>query len=168
MLIYHQRNDVFHCTFRILSILKLLTNKKIEIDRLKIIDFYFVFPHLISNITLPRAKGNVLIKKRAQTLNIPYENLPSNKILFSEMGDFQSQALDILRSKEIIYFDEHRWLSVGKNFEDKEIIDLINANGFTSNEFFIALVGVLSQCNLHGKNGLKSRTGLMEYRYDAI
>lgn len=168
MLIYHQRNDVFHCMFRILSILKLLEGRKVEIDRLKIMDFYLVFPHLISNITLPRARGSSVIKKKAQTLDIPYENLPSNKILFSEMGDFQLQALDILRSKEIVDFDESGWLTVGDNFQDNSIKILVTDNGFTSKEFFEVLVNVLSQCSLHGPNGLKSRTGLMEYRYDAV
>ena len=168
MLIYHQRNDVFHCMFRIPSIIQLLETKKIEIDRLKIMDFYFIFPHLISNVTLPRAKGNSAIKKEAQTLNAPYENLPSNKILFSEMGDFQLQALDILRSKEIVEFCESGWLCVGRHFEDEAIENLVNDNGFTSNGFFTVLVSVLSRCDLHGENGLKSRSGLMEYRYDAV
>jgi hypothetical protein len=50
MLIYHQRNDIFHCAFRLLSILSLTDKNNIELARLKIIDFYIVFPHLVGNI----------------------------------------------------------------------------------------------------------------------
>ncbi len=168
MLIYHQRNDVFHCMFRILSIIHLLDGKKIEVDRLKIIDFFFVFPHLISEVKLPRAKGSVGLKKEAKTFTVPYENLPSNKILFSEMGDFQLQALDILRSKEIIEFLGGGWLTVGSSFYNETIKTLVADNKLTSRFFYNELVKVLFGCTLHGNNGLKSKTGLMEYRYDAI
>ena len=168
MLIYHQRNDVFHCMFRLLSILHLLDEKKIEIDRLKIIDFFFVFPHLIADTPLPRAKGSAAIKKEACSLAVPYENLPSSKILFSEMGDFQLQALDILRSKEIVSFFDDGWLTIGSTFESESITKLVSGNSFTSNEFYKSLETILCGYKMHGSNGLKSKTGLMEYRYDAV
>lgn len=168
MLIYHQRNDIFHCMFRMLSILKLIEDKSIEIDRIKIIDFYFVFPHLIKNTPLPRIKGSSFVKKEAGKLDIPYENLPSNKILFSEMGDFQLQALDILRAKRIVDFVDSGWLCASDEFSSDSIQLLVQENRFTSKDFYSEIVSVLSQCKLHGPNGLKSKTGLMEYRYDAV
>ena len=168
MLIYHQRNDVFHCVFRFLSILKLSENSKIELDRLKIVDFYFVFPHLLTNTTLPRVAGSSKIKKRAQTLSVPYENLPSRKILFSEMGDFQSQALDILRAKQLLNVDESNNVSLGSSFHSPEIITFLNESTYASSDFYKNVVQVLLKCNLYGPNGLKSKTGLMEYRYDAV
>ncbi|MFL0808159.1 MAG: hypothetical protein K6L60_12820 [Oceanobacter sp.] len=154
--------------FRILSILQLLDSKKVEIDRLKIMDFYFVFPHLLTTSSLPRIKGSAEVKREAQKLDTPYENLPATKILFSEMGDFQLQALDILRSKGIVDFDETGWLTLGECFSEDSIHSLVSDNRFTSKKFFRILVSVLAQCKLHGLNGLKDRTGLMEYRYDAI
>ncbi|MBO7922589.1 hypothetical protein J5X92_10200 [Alteromonas sp. K632G] len=167
MIIYHHRNDVFNCIFRFLSIFSILDREKIEFERLKIIDFYFAFPHLLATTTIPRAAGSSKLKKFAQTLSIPYENFPSNRILFSEMGDFQSQALDILRSKEILILDDG-WLSVGEVFFREEVMRLVNDSRFTSNPVFKTLVTVFMTCNLHGANGLKSKTGLMEYRYDAV
>lgn len=145
-----------------------MDSKRIEIDRLKIADFYFVFPHLISSVSLPRAKGSSALRKEAKAFDVPYENLPSIKILFSEMGDFQLQALDILRAKEIVNLSESGWLSVGQSFEEKAILSLVTDNSFSSKEFYRMLIRVLSQCDLHGANGLKKKTGLMEYRYDAI
>lgn len=167
MIIYHHRNDVFHCIFRFLSIFSMLDRNKIEFERLKIIDFYFAFPHLLASTTIPRTAGSSKIKKFAQTLSIPYENFPSNRILFSEMGDFQSQALDILRSKEILILEDG-WLSVGGIFRREEVMQLVANSRFKSAKIFGTLVRVFMTCNLHGENGLKSKTGLMEYRYDAV
>lgn len=167
MIIYHHRNDVFNCIFRFVSIFHLLDGEKIEFERLKIIDFYFAFPHLLVSTTIPRTSGSSKIKKFAQTLSIPYENLPSNRILFSEMGDFQSQALDILRSNEVLILEDG-WLSVGEAFRREEIMQLFTSSRFTSSQMFKMLVTVFMACNLHGANGLKSKTGLMEYRYDAV
>lgn len=167
MIIYHHRNDVFHCIFRFLSIFSILDGKKIEYERLKIIDFYFAFPHLLASTTIPRSAGSSKIKKFAQTLSTPYENFPSNRILFSEIGDFQSQALDILRSKEILILDDG-WLNIGEVFFREDIMRLVGDSRFTSTPIFKTLVTVFIACNLHGENGLKNKTGLMEYRYDAV
>jgi len=168
MLIYHQRNDVFHCTFRILSILSIIEGNDIEFSRLKIIDFYIVFPHLINTISFPRAKGLSKIKKAVQTFPIPYENLPSKKMLFSEMGDFQLQAVDILKSKNILEISDDSMISKGSNFFDTSVQDLIKDNRITSQGFNKNFIRILMDCSLYGDKGLKSRTGLMEYRYDAV
>jgi hypothetical protein len=168
MLIYHQRNDVYHCTFRILSIFSMTDKNDIEFARLKIIDFYIVFPHLISTISFPKVKGISKIKKEVQTFTIPYENLPSARMLFSEMGDFQLQAIDILKTKKILEITEEGIISKGEYFASEAIQNLIIENNITSNRFYKDFIEVLMECPFYGDSGLKKRTGLMEYRYDAI
>lgn len=168
MLIYHQRNDIFHCTFRILSILSMIESNDIEFSRLKIIDFYIVFPHLISTISFPRARGVSKIKKTVQTFIVPYENLPSRRMLFSEMGDFQLQAIDILKSKNILGVYQDSIISKGECFFDEAIQNLINNNRITSENFNQDFIRVLMDLPLYGDKGIKRRTGLMEYRYDAV
>lgn len=168
MLIYHQRNDIYHCTFRLLSILNIIGANDIEFARLKIIDFYIVFPHLISSIGFPKAKGISKIKKQVQTFTIPYENLPSARMLFSEMGDFQLQAIDILKAKRIVDVTEEGIISKGEYFTSEEIQNLIIENNITSKQFYKDFIEVLMECPFYGDNGLKKRTGLMEYRYDAV
>lgn len=48
-MIYHPRNDIYHCCFRIVSILSLSNLSSIELDKLKIIDFYLVFPIFLTD-----------------------------------------------------------------------------------------------------------------------
>ncbi|PPK74964.1 hypothetical protein B0F87_107207 [Methylobacter tundripaludum] len=168
MLIYHQRNDVYHCTFRLLSIFNMINTNDIEFARLKIIDFYIVFPHLISTISLPRAKGISKIKKEVQTLPVPYEKLPSSRMLFSEMGDIQLQAIDILKAKKILEVTEEGVISKGKYFSSEAVQSLVIENNITSKWFYKDFIKILIECPFYGENGLKKRTGLMEYRYDAV
>lgn len=167
MIIYHHKNDVFHCIYRILSIFEMLDSKKIEVGKLKIIDFYLTFPHLLVEVRMPNSTDGRTLKKFAKNLENPYENFPNSKILFSEMGDFQSQAIDILRSKDILTTKDE-WIGIGESFNHEGIVKLTAKNSYTSIQIFKILVEVFSNCELNGKNGLKNRTSLMEFRYDAV
>jgi hypothetical protein len=167
MLIYHPKNDIFHCTFRLLSVLSLIDKNDIELPRLKIIDFYIVFPHLIKDISFPKMEGSGKIKKQAQTFAIPYESLPSSRMLFSEMGDFQLRAIEILKAKNILETLDGV-ISKGENFSSSIVLDLVKENSITSNIFYKDFIKIILECQLYGDNGLKKRTGLMEYRYDAV
>ena len=44
MIIYNPAFDIYHCVYRMISILSNLVNEKIEVDKLRILDFYMVFP----------------------------------------------------------------------------------------------------------------------------
>jgi hypothetical protein len=167
MLIYHPRNDTYNCVLRVLSILKNLDAQSIEFIRLRAIDFYYVFPHLISDISFPKGNQYSFLKKQAKTLPNPYEKLPDNKRLFSELGDFQIQALHILKAKNVLTEEDgHIFRSV--NFENSSIQNLFINNSYVSEEFYKNVVKFLNGIELYGDSGLKKRTGLLEYRYDSI
>ena len=55
MIIYHPANDVNHCSYRILNILYATNNNKLHCDMLKIVNFYYVYPHLLKRMkSFPR------------------------------------------------------------------------------------------------------------------
>lgn len=168
VLIYHQHHDTYHCIIRMLSTLSILDGKSIEFPKLRIIDFYFVFPHLIADIQLPRIKGIAKLKKASKSFSMPYEILPDKKRLFSEMGDFQIQAIHILRAKQIIRESEYGKIFSDIHFANEKIDMLLAESRYLQNDFYSELVETFQEIPLLGKNGLKKRTGLMEYRYDAI
>jgi hypothetical protein len=89
-------------------------------------------------------------------------------MLFSEMGDFQLRAIDILKAKNILEITEEGMISKGENFSNSIIASLVEENYITSNTFYKEFIKIIMLCPLYGENGLKKRTGLMEYRYDAI
>lgn len=168
MLIYHPHHDIYHCIHRIISILSIIENNHLEFSKLRIIDFYFVFPHLVSEIAFPRMKGIAGLKNKSKELNKPYEILPEKRRLFSELGDFQIQAIHILKAKKIIFEDNIGCVHIDEEFYNNNIQTLISNSKYTSDKYFIDLVTILSGIQMLGVKGLKKRTGLMEYRYDAV
>jgi hypothetical protein len=166
MLIYHPKNDIYNCIYRFIAIAKLTNLNSVEVNRLRIFDFFFLFPHLANDIAYPRLKGVSEIKKLSKKFDEPYENLPDKKRLFSGISDYHIQAIQILCAKGIFSLNEDV-VSLGENFNDPSIQKLLVGNRYTTDCFFGKFVNLLKEVELTGENGLKSRTGLMEYRYDA-
>lgn len=165
MLTYHPKNDIYHCIYRILAIIKISQGEPIEIEKLKLLDFYFLFPHLIKEVTIPKDNTYAYIKKEIRQIPLPYETMPDKRRLYSELVMFQNRAIDILKSKKIVK-EESNSLIADKNFRSKEILTLSKNNKFIENDFYKNLVYCFQEIPLLGENGLKKRTDLLEYRYD--
>lgn len=167
MIIYHPRNDIYHCMFRFITIANIQDLEEFDFTRLRIYDLYFLFPHFVREIVFPRMKGVAALINRAAQFYEPYESLPDKKRLFSEMGDYHIQALQVLLAKDV-FKETSGKLSIGPAFQSKSVAKLLSENQYISNNFYGDLLRTLNQIRLSGDSGLKKRTGLMEYRYDAI
>lgn len=148
--------------------MSILGEREIEFAKLRLIDFYFVFPHLLADIKLPQLENAGRLKKLSKALPTPYEKLPDKKRIFSEMGDFQIQAAHILKAKKILNMSDELRVRKGDNFTNDSISKLAIENSYLSNQFYSFLVEIFYHAELSGEAGLKKRTELMEYRYDAI
>ena len=164
-MIYHPKNDLYHCCFRLLSIIS-FCEKNISIDKIRIIDFYLVFPNFVEEITLPRKNGNTKLKNKYAKMPPPFEIMPNKKILFSELKDFQYSAISLLRAKSLIELKER---TISKTPDYKSLPDkFFKENNILNDETQVQLIKCLYSIELAGTQGLKQRTGLMEYRYDSV
>ena len=163
MLVYHPAFDIYNCAFRMLQLLSMMEESEIELDKLRIWDFYLTFPNEARQIKFP--KDLIVLKKIFKNKpDNPYEDLIDPKRIAERMKPYQLSALrylasyglvdSLLFSKNIIKRTEKELPSElqGKlseiNTEKENIIKLVK--GFN----FLAL------------RGLKERTGLLEFRYD--
>ncbi len=164
-MIYHPKNDIYHCCFRLLSILK-NSSQPISIEKIRIIDFYLVYPNFVKEIALPRKSGNGKLKNQYAKMPPPFELMPNKKILFSELKDFQYSSISLLRAKSLIKLNE------GMISKAPEYLSLpaifFEENNILNDEIQVKLIQCLSSIDMLGDKGLKQRTGLMEYRYDSI
>lgn len=167
MIIYHPRNDIYHCVFRFIQIANMQDLQEFEFTRLRIYDLFFLFPHLIDEVKFPRAKGVVAIKKQAICIPAPYESLPDKKRLFSGMSDYHIQAIQILLANRIFEETDGK-LRLSTGFYSTSVANLLDKNQSDKSDFFCKLFNIFNQIDLAGESGLKQRTGLMEYRYDAV
>lgn len=166
MLIYHPAFDIYNCVFRMLQLLTHMKQEEVELDRLRIWDFYLTFPNEARNISYPNTLSELKGIFKRKTPN-PYEDLIDPKRIIERMKSFQLSALKCIASYGLI---DSKLLA--KNIvrrTDKEIPKEL-AEKFSELSIekanIIKLVVGFWELPLYGKFGLKDRTGLIEFKYD--
>lgn len=171
MIVYHPAFDLYHSVYRIILLLThFKRNEYVEVDRLRIWDYYVLFPNRMNKIKLKRDEADIrtLIRNYISTHNNnPYEQVYDDKKMFEKIKPYQMTAIKCLASYGIINKD---YLSLNKvsiisedllkKYADMEpSVQEKNAVGLLTSHFY--------NMSLYGPNGLKSRTQLIESKYDA-
>lgn len=163
MIFYHPAYDVHHCIYRLLNILSHLTHGQIDKDTIRLIDFYYVYPHLLKNVTLPRAFSKY--KKTINEYTEPFEITPNPKSLFFDLSRVQDSALSSLLQRSLINIDGNS-IKLREAYLPNSVIDAFKNDTFVDTTFFKCLIESFPKLRINGKDGFKERCGLMEYRYD--
>ncbi|KAB2916461.1 MAG: hypothetical protein F9K23_07605 [Bacteroidetes bacterium] len=172
MIVYNQAFDLYHTIFRLLHFLNKFNNEDIiEIERIRIWDFYFLFPSKIHEIRLKQNESDIrkIRKQFIKDSNNPYERITENRKIFEKIKPYQLAALNCIASYEIIeksFLNQQRILIISKNI----LVDFVDKLGDLSPKEKNVIALMTSQFNnmsLFGTDGLKSRTNLMESKYDA-
>ncbi len=169
MITYNEAFDINHTLFRILLLLDNLEPSSVEYERIRIWDFYMAFPYEIENIRFGIKPEDRLIKKLFPKKHNPYKKIINHRKLFERMSPYQLTAFNKLASFGII----------DKSFHSTGRIHVIDRDKINSilTELDISLenrernvLKILTTYFLHmdfyGKNGLKARTNLSEFKYD--
>ncbi|MFY1664533.1 ABC-three component system middle component 5 [Pseudomonas sp. Pseu.R1] len=165
MLIYHPAFDAYHCVFRMLAILE--ASPSIELDRARLLDFYLTFPSAISKIRLPNslAHGRRLAKANGNAYRDPL----NPRAVFRDMAQIQHAALRSIAALGIIdvkAYEQGVLQRAEEHVIPAELTQRIAIYHDVKPEVFSFLVKDLASIPLHGIDGLKHRTELLEYRYD--
>ena len=168
MLIYHPAFDAYHCAFRAVVITNTLA--ELELARLRIVDFYLCFPAEVANIQLPH--DHTEIRKIARSIKSDYRG-PVNSIrTFKEMEPLQVAAARMLAASGIVDSGKLEGGVVSRTSMQvpQYLVALEGADvcpGTPAAAVREYILSRLSRIPLTGSGGLKRRTALMEYRYDA-
>lgn len=165
---YHPAFDPYHTTLRLLQILYYNPLKSYERDRVRMLDFFFVFPQQIKAIRLPKEYRRE--QGAASERPNPYHFSGTTAIVFSNMASWQDAALRLLLAKGMINrvaLEKDDTVMVTGELSPilREIISVRNAGILPRLSF---LVDVLDNFPLRGKDGLKDRAGVMSYKYDSL
>ncbi|MEB7538442.1 hypothetical protein NGC37_08940 [Pantoea anthophila] len=164
MLIYHPAYDAYHCLFRMIALIDHVN--EIEVDKARILDFYLIFPSLVSEIRIPHNYSRV--KKEAKKYFNVYRNPINISSTFRDMHEIQMAAIRCLAATgliEVMPLERGFIKRTDKSIPDgllMSMCDFLNAK----EEIYTFIISKLSQFPLTGKDGLKDRTNLMEFRYD--
>lgn len=171
MIIYNQAFDYYHAIFRMIQLLShFKRNDFVELDRLRIWDFYLLFPDKVHEIRWKRGEDDVkaLVRRFIKERDNPYNEVFDSKKVFEKIRPYQIAAMNCLASygvinKELLKEDRVSVISSDtlqsfqvrfEELSDKEN----NVIAIMTSHFYLI--------SMFGQNGLKSRTGLMESRYD--
>jgi hypothetical protein len=140
---------------------------EISLERLRVIDFYHVFPHLLASIA---PWPNDIKTYKTYTKNIPpsFESIPDKRRLFYELSEIHKQSISTLVSKGIIDKESAKsgLATLIKNNIPEKILTTIENDEYNKSKIFEVLTKGLTVTSWTGRNGFKDRSGLMEFIYD--
>lgn len=162
--------DVFHTEFRLLRLRRIMGGvERWRYEQLRIIDFYLLFFFRVKDVRLFRKHR--FIKSLAGNLAEPrYEILPSDRLIFSRMEKVHDAALGTLLNKGFFKTNDFKREGIERTGleEPAEIANRIDIMNEREEDVMDALRALIDDYDFLGPSGLKARTGLLEYRYDAV
>jgi len=163
MILYHPIDDVYHCFSRILLLISNLPLEEHDIKKIQILDYYFLFPGLLKKIKWPRKLN--LYRQYILGINNHYSEISNSKSLIIHLEHQINDVMRYMAAYDLIDIDKLKNNQILRKNEEKykPILEQINN---IDNELLDFLINVLARIPLNGNDGLKSRTGLFEYRYD--
>lgn len=171
MIVYHQAFDLYHTAYRMIQLLTYFKRgEAIEVDRLRIWDYYLLFPIEMQRIKFTAEEKDIkeyIVQYITKgTKNNTYEIILDNRKMFEKIKSYQLSALKSLASYGIINID----YIVSENvtaisdellqthvslFEPLSVTEQNTIKLLTSHYYLMSL------------RSLKEKTNLIEYRYDA-
>ncbi len=166
MLLYHPFSDPRHCVFRLLRLLEQIGSREVELQRLRIWDFYLLFPDALALVTLPR--GNLALQRQLEANRNSYEVLPDVKRAFARLEPMQQAAVRHLATKDLIDPKRLRDGLVARTAIPLpgELASLIQERNTESESLIKFLTTAFFDLELYGAQGVRKRTELFDYRYD--
>ena len=163
--------DPFHTIYRMLNILKRFDgNETIEVDRLRIYDFYLLFPYQANKISLKSDEKQLKESRRKYIPGqiTPYSSISNSRRLFERLRPYQMIALSHLASYGLIDPEMLLQQKVSVTDADKMRQVMSQLDEMPSEESNVLSWLMLSFRNtpLNGVDGLKHRTKLIESKYD--
>lgn len=172
MIVYNQAFDLYHTIFRLLHFLKKFENNEvIETERIRIWDFYLLFPGKIHEIHLKQGESDIrkLRKEFIKDSNNPYERITENRKIFEKIKPYQLAALNCIASYGIIeksFLNQQRIKIINKSILDEFVNNFEELTAKEGNVIAL-MTSHFNQVSLFGTDGLKNRTNLIESKYDA-
>ncbi len=170
MISYQPAYDPYHASFRILRLVFVLRGcLPLPVEKIRILDFFLLFPFLLDGIRVRPQDRSIKNVARSYSNFKPFAELPEPRVLFGQMEVFQVTALESLEKKNwITIVDFQVQLGGGVDNMSAELRKRISDINSTDEKLMEAIQKLGCDYDLLGKDGLKHRTNLMEFRYDAV
>nr|WIE92217.1 hypothetical protein P9270_003170 [Mesorhizobium sp. WSM4875] len=163
--------DAFHAVFRFLRLRTIVEAiGPLPYEKLRIMDFYVLFPHKIKDIRLTQKHQKFKRLSEKYSYMKPYGELPESRLLLERMGPMQIAAVQTLAAHRLVSSRalEQEEVRATETAVPPQLAERVTQLNNSQSDLIEFLTVLASEYQLSGDNGLKARTGLMEHRYDAI
>jgi hypothetical protein len=170
-LTYNEAFDPYHAAFRFIRMnLACQFHARMPFDTLRILDFYLLFPFRLQAIRLHSQDTSWRKISRAHGDSAPYGQMPDDNSIFARMEPFQrAAAASLVQSGHL---SAEAWETDEVEFTALDLPTVLAERCSTLNARMADVMNILCQIKarypLGGRDGLKDRTGLLEYRYDSV
>lgn len=168
---YEPAFDPAHAMFRALRLREgVLQDTRVPKDLFRVLDFYLLFPDRLKNVRLRNEHRRIKGIAERQQWQAPYGPRPDDQTLLRRMEPFTDVAVEHLAERGFLdrsALDDGWVLTTGETVPPS-LAERIAALTKTNGELLAALHVLATEYPFEGGDGLKSRTGLLEYRYDAV
>jgi hypothetical protein len=170
-LTYNEAFDPYHAVFRFLRLhLACDIGVKLPFDTLRILDFYLLFPFRLQAMKLFASDSGWRKISKTYEVRAPYGTMPEDSIIFARMEPFQRAAAASLVNRG--YLASDAWDTNEVQFTSEMLPSAVVTRCSALNAQMTEIIDILCQIKsrypLGGRDGLKDRTGLLEYRYDPV
>lgn len=171
MIAYQPAFDPYHSIFRMIRIIIGMNDcEYMELEKFRILDFYLVFPFLIENFKFKREDLGLRKLAKSYDRMRPYGSMPDSRDIFVRMAPIQAMASETLVARGLVDADAYKvgLITKGELNFDAAVLNRAEAANRLQSSLIDILNVMCSNYALLGDDGIKRRSGLMEYRYDAI
>lgn len=170
-LTYNEAFDPYHAAFRFMRLrLGCKLAERTHIDMFRILDFYLLFPFRIQKMSFLSSDRKWRSVSKSYEKLSPYGELPEDVSIFSKMEPFQRAAATSLVQAGVL--SAEAWQNNQIEFLSTKFPSELEARCVELNEGMSDIIDILCSIRerypLLGHNGLKARTGLLEFRYDSL
>ncbi len=168
--VYHPLYDPYYGLYRVLSILSHI-NKEIEPETLGILDFYLMFPMFLIDFDVKRIKPvrTAINKIPWDQYDYEYGRLPNPTVLYKKLDLIRNMSIQTLITKGIAEMTAGEATKLSIEFGNiPEGLNALIAEDIAKKSHLYDALRELAVIPLRGKDGLKRRSHLLEYRYDQI
>ena len=164
--------DPYHAVFRILVMMSLEDGLAVDVEAARILDFYICYPWLVGGFKAAKdVAGQIKATNAVKRKNAPsaYQVAPDPGLIFKRMRPSQLAAVSSLASKGLVDRDS---LALGllrrtPKLVPQKLSEAVSRERADKPELY-TFIGSILNMPLKGVAGLKSRSGLEEFRYDTV
>lgn len=171
MITYNPAFDLYHSIYRIAHIIqKMEEGKSWEIDRVRIWDFYLLYPVQLNHVSLKQDESEIReARKLLKLKETSFDYKGDIRKLFEWIKPFQISALGCLVSCGILNKEafETGYVLVASQEKLNAFVEQAGALSIQESNILSFLSLLFGGMSLTGVYGMKYRTKLLESKYDA-